>query len=207
MMSVQAKSPRRVGVFGGTFDPPHLGHLVVAINVLHELQLDEVLLMVANDPWQKQGTREISPAADRLALVEAAVNGISGLTAGSVELELGGPSYPANTLESLHAKEELLEIFTIVGADAANGLLTWNRHERVSELSTLVVVDRPGVESALPAPANGYWHRVEIPHLEVSSSDLRDRVNDGRPLDFLVTPPVLAEIEARSMYRNRGALA
>ena len=206
-MSVQAKSPRRVGVFGGTFDPPHLGHLVVAINVLHELQLDEVLLMVANDPWQKQGTREISPAADRLALVEAAVNGISGLTAGSVELELGGPSYNANTLEYLHAKEELLEIFTIVGADAANGLLTWNRHERVSELSTLVVVDRPGVESALPAPANGYWHRVEIPHLEVSSSDLRDRVNDGRPLDFLVTPPVLAEIEARSMYRNRGALA
>ena len=207
MMSVQAKSPRRVGVFGGTFDPPHLGHLVVAINVLHELQLDEVLLMVANDPWQKQGTREISPSTDRLALVEAAVDGISGLTAGSAELELGGPSYTANTLEYLHAKEELLEIFTIVGADAANGLLTWNRHERVSELSTLVVVDRPGVESALPDPANGHWHRVEIPHLEVSSSDLRDRVNDGRPLDFLVTPPVLAEIQARAMYRNRGASA
>ena len=104
MMSVQAKNPRRVGVFGGTFDPPHLGHLVVAVNVLHELQLDEVLLMVANDPWQKQGTREISPAVDRLALVEAAVHGIPGLTAGSLELELGGPSYTADTLEHLRRK-------------------------------------------------------------------------------------------------------
>ncbi len=205
MMSVQAKNPRRVGLFGGTFDPPHLGHLVVAVNVLHELQLDEVLLMVANDPWQKQGTRKISPAIDRLALVEAAVHGIPGLTASSLELEMGGPSYTADTLEHLHAREEHLELFTIVGADAANGLLTWHRHERVSELSTLVVVDRPGVESSLPTPATGRWHRVEIPHLEVSSSDLRDRVNDGRPLDFLVTSSVLAEIEARSMYRGQGA--
>lgn len=199
-MSQTRNQPRRIGVFGGTFDPPHVGHLVVAMNVLHELALDEVLLMVANDPWQKRGTRKISPAADRFALVDAAVRDISGLSASAIEMELGGASYTADTLEKLHADDDHVELFTILGADAANGLLTWERHERVAELSTLVVVDRPGVASELPTPAVGQWRRVEVPHLDVSSSDLRERVRDGRPLDFLVTTPVLAEIEKRSMY-------
>lgn len=199
-MSQSPNQPRRIGVFGGTFDPPHVGHLVVAINVLHELALDEVLLMVANDPWQKRGTREISSAADRFALVEAAVRDIPGLSASSIEIELGGASYTADTLEKLHSVGEPVELFTILGVDAANGLLTWERHERVAELSTLVVVDRPGVAAELPTPAIGEWCRVEVPHLEVSSSDLRERVSDGRPLDFLVTTPVLAEITKRSMY-------
>lgn len=199
-MSQFSNQPRKIGVFGGTFDPPHVGHLVVAINVLHELELDEVLLMVANDPWQKRGTREISPAADRFALVEAAVDDIPGLSASAIELELGGASYTADTLEKLLSEDDHVELFTILGADAANGLLTWERHERVSELSTLVVVDRPGVTVELPTPAFGQWVRVEVPHLEVSSSDLRKRVRDGRPLDFLVTSPVLNEITTRSMY-------
>jgi nicotinate-nucleotide adenylyltransferase len=199
-MSQFSNQPRKIGVFGGTFDPPHVGHLVVAINVLHELGLDEVLLMVANDPWQKRGTREISRAADRFALVEAAVADIPGLSASAIEMELGGASYTADTLEKLLSEDDHVELFTILGADAANGLLTWERHERVSELSTLVVVDRPGVTVELPTPAFGQWVRVEVPHLEVSSSDLRERVRDGRPLDFLVTSPVLAEVARRSMY-------
>jgi nicotinate-nucleotide adenylyltransferase len=199
-MSQTPNQPRRIGVFGGTFDPPHVGHLVVAMNVLHELALDEVLLMVANDPWQKRGTRKISLAADRFALVDAAVRDIDGLSASTIEMELGGASYTADTLEKLLSEDDHVELFTILGADAANGLLTWERHERVAELSTLVVVDRPGVASELPTPAFGQWRRVEVPHLDVSSSDLRERVRDGRPLDFLVTTPVLEEIAQRSMY-------
>ena len=201
-MSQIPNQPRRVGVFGGTFDPPHVGHLVVAINVMHELALDEVLLMVANDPWQKRGTREISSSADRLALVEAAVRDVPGLSASSIEIDIGGASYTANTLEQLLKEDSNVELFVILGADAANGLLTWERHERVAELSTLVVVDRPGVVTELPAPAVGQWHRVEVPRLEVSSTDLRERARDGRPLDWLVTAPVLDEIAARSMYRG-----
>lgn len=199
-MCQSSNQPRKIGVFGGTFDPPHVGHLVVAINVLHELALDEVLLMVANDPWQKRDTRVISPAADRLALVEAAVEDIPGLSASAIELALGGASYTADTLEKLLADDDSVELFTILGADAANGLLTWERHERVAELSTLVVVDRPGVAAELPTLAFGKWVRVEVPHLEVSSSDLRERVRDGRPLDFLVTTQVRSEIAKRSMY-------
>ena len=88
----------RVGLFGGTFDPPHLGHLVTAVNVRHVLKLDLVILMVANDPWQKHGTREVASASDRLAMVQAAIDGVDGLLAGDDEITRGGPSYTADTL-------------------------------------------------------------------------------------------------------------
>ena len=93
--------PLRIGLFGGTFDPPHVGHLVTAVNVRHALALDLVLLMVANDPWQKTGARHITPAADRLAMVQAAVAGIEGLEAGTEEMQRGGPSYTAEDERTL----------------------------------------------------------------------------------------------------------
>src|SRR5690606_35782863 len=85
--------PSRIGVFGGTFDPPHVGHLVTAVNVAHALRLDRVLLVVANVPWQKVGTRAVSPASDRLAMVQAAVDGVAGLEASDLEIRRGGESY------------------------------------------------------------------------------------------------------------------
>lgn len=191
---------RRVGVFGGTFDPPHVGHLVTAVNVRHELDLDEVIMMVANIPWQKDGSRTISPALDRLAMVEAAVAGVDGLVAGSNEIAAGGPSYTADTLASLRASDPDVELFTIVGADAANGFDTWERSDEVAALSHLVVVDRPGSRTDPPRQASGEWIRVEVPHLEVSSTDLRARVADGRPLDFLVPSAVHHVIVERGLF-------
>src|SRR5205823_2687872 len=103
-MSHRAGRPtERCGIFGGTFDPPHVGHLVAAVNVRHALRLDRILLVVANHPWQKVGTRDISPAADRLAMVEAAVREVDGLEASAIEIERGGTSYTADTLASLAA--------------------------------------------------------------------------------------------------------
>ena len=99
-----AEKHQRIGLFGGTFDPPHVGHLVTAVNVRHAFSLDLVILMVANVPWQKEGSRRITPAEDRLAMVEAAVAEVAGLVPGRVEIDLGGPSYTADTLERL-AKE------------------------------------------------------------------------------------------------------
>ena len=95
----------RLGIFGGTFDPPHVGHLVTAVNARHELGLDRVLLVVSNVPWQKVGTREISPAEARLAMVEAAVADVEGLDASRLELDAGGPSYTADTLATLLAED------------------------------------------------------------------------------------------------------
>ena len=190
----------RIGVFGGTFDPPHVGHLVTAVNVRHALDLDVVLLVVANDPWQKSGARAVSPAADRLALVEAAVGDVAGLEASDVEVRRGGTSYTADTLAALRAAHPGASLFLVLGSDAAAGLPTWERAREVREGAEIVVVTRPGAEDGSPPPGWG-WTRVETPRLDVSSTDLRARVSDGRPLDYLLTPPVIACIEARGLYR------
>ncbi len=188
----------RVGLFGGTFDPPHVGHLVTAVNVRHALQLDAVILMVANVPWQKEASRTITPALDRLAMVEAAVGEVPGLVPGRQEIDHGGPSYTADTLAVLAAERPGATFFTIIGDDAAAGLRTWTRWEEVVDRSKLVVVDRPGEPVELDGDID--WIRVEVPRLEVSSTDLRARFTDGRPLDYLVPRSVLGVIRSRGLY-------
>jgi nicotinate-nucleotide adenylyltransferase len=198
--SPRTVSMQRIGLFGGTFDPPHVGHLVTAVNVRHALALDVVILMVANVPWQKEGARAITPAAERLAMVEAAVRDVRGLIAGRTEIDLGGPSYTADTLTALAAEHPDAALYTIVGDDAAAGLPSWERYEEVVARSKLVVVDRPGAPVELPAVTE--WIHVEVPRLEVSSTDLRARFVDGRPLDYLVTRPVLDVIARHGLYRG-----
>src|SRR3712207_148289 len=135
---------RRIGVFGGTFDPVHIGHLVAANEVRWKLGLDVMLLMVAGEPWQKAGRPNLSPAADRLAGVEAAVADVEGLEASSIEVDRDGPTYTADTLAELRAAEPDAELFLIVGADVTELLDTWERPAEVQRLATLVAVERPG---------------------------------------------------------------
>lgn len=193
---------RRLGIFGGTFDPPHIGHLVAAIEVRAALDLDLVLMVVAAIPWQKAGRTTVSRATDRLALVEAALHHVEGVEASAIEMDRGGPSYTVDTLEELHRRDASDELFVVLGADAASGIDTWRRPERVAELATLVLVDRPGTAPA--APQRFRWERVRIPRLEVSSTDLRRRVAEGRPIDFLTPHRVLTCIDERRLYRGPG---
>lgn len=197
-MQPTTAKPLRIGVFGGTFDPPHVGHLVTAINVGHALDLDRVILMVNNEPWQKLGTREITPALDRLAMVEAAVADVPRLVAGDHEIRAGGHSYTADTIATLEAEFPGAELFVVLGDDAAAGIRTWTRADEVVERSRLVVVDRPGEPVRLDPDIE--WIRVEVPRLEVSSTDLRSRWVDGRPLDYLVTDDVLDVVRERGLY-------
>ena len=190
----------RIGVFGGTFDPVHIGHLVTAANVRHALRLDRLLLVVANDPWQKTGVgRQVTPAADRLAMVKAAVADVEGLIASDLELHRGGPSFMADTLAELAESEPGASLFLVVGADAAAGLDTWERPEQIRELATLAVVDRPGIDRP-EAPPGWRVERIEVPQLEVSSSDIRQRVCEGAPLDWLVPDAVVRLIRERGLY-------
>jgi nicotinate-nucleotide adenylyltransferase len=191
----------RLGIFGGTFDPPHVGHLVTAVNVRHDLALDRVLLVVNDQPWQKIGTRDITPAADRYAMVEAAVGSVEGLEASRIEIDRGGMSYTADTLRVLLDEGHDRQLFVILGSDAAVGLPTWERADEVRKLATIVVVERPGTHEAEP-PTGWSWVCVEVPRLEVSSTDLRARIADGRPLDYLLTPDVIATIERLGLYRS-----
>lgn len=191
----------RLGIFGGTFDPPHVGHLVTAVNVRHELDLDRVLLVVNGQPWQKVGTRPISSAEDRFAMVEAAVGAVDGLEASRIEIDRPGMSYTADTLAELQAEDPGVELFVILGTDAAAGLPSWERADEVRGRATIVVVERPGLRGVEP-PAGWSWVRVEVPRLEVSSTDLRARVVDGRPLDYLLSPQVIECIQARGLYQE-----
>lgn len=193
---------KRVGILGGTFDPPHLGHLVVADQVLDQLGLDEVRLVVNNSPWQKVGDRPITPAGRRLALVQAALGegAAPRVVASDVEIELGGPSYSLVTLEALAAREPGTEWLVVVGADAAAGLDTWHRADELRDRYGFVVVNRPGHER--PPPPGWRCQPVEIPALDVSSSELRRLVAAGRSIRWLTPDPVVALIDRWQLYRG-----
>lgn len=191
----------RLGILGGTFDPPHFGHLAAALEARWRLGLDEVLMVVANDPWQKSSLRPVTPARLRLAMVEAAVAGCDGLTASSIEIDRGGESLTADTLARLRADRPGAELFLVVGSDAAEGLDTWKRCDEVRALATTVVVDRGGREGGRPP---GDWPAVvvEAPGLEISSRDLRSRFAEGRPVAALVPPGVVEAVAAHGLYRG-----
>jgi nicotinate-nucleotide adenylyltransferase len=190
----------RVGVLGGTFDPVHVGHLVAAVDTWAALALDRVLMVVAGDPWQKQG-EVVAPAADRLALVEAAVEGLDAVEASAIEIERGEPSVTYDTLATLGATGR--ELFLVLGADAARNMPTWRRLEETRDLATLVIVERAG-DAHAEAPGPGWRvERVTIPRLDIASRDLRARLAAGHPIDGLVPPAVVRAIAERGLYNHR----
>ncbi len=134
----------RTGILGGTFDPIHIAHLHAGETAQFAAGLDRVLFMPAGDPWQK-AERSMTPAADRLAMTELAIEGIEGFEVDDRELHRDGPTYTIDTLLTFPAEEEL---FLILGADAAVGLPSWHRWEDVIERAGVLVVPRPGTESA-----------------------------------------------------------
>ncbi|MGA2037356.1 MAG: nicotinate-nucleotide adenylyltransferase [Acidimicrobiales bacterium] len=194
----------RIGIFGGTFDPVHVGHLVAACWCRDALELDRVLLVVANEPWQKAGTRELSAAEERFAIVAAAVEGVNGLEASHMEIDRGGPSYTADTIHELRAAHPGAQLFLVVGSDVAAELGTWHRFGEIKGLATLVVVDRSGV--VLEVDPRDQWgeagsvRHVRIPTLEISSSELRERLRRGRSVDFLIPEPAIRRIHRLGLY-------
>lgn len=199
-----AAAGERLGVLGGTFDPPHAGHLAAARAARDVLGLHRLLLVVANEPWQKTGTRPITPAADRLAMVEAAVADLARVEASSLEIDRGGPSYTIETVEALRggalaAGRPAPEVFVVVGADLVGSLPTWERADELAELVTLAVVTRPPVRP-LRAPAG--WTAVPVPGpgVDVSSSQVRALLADGADVTGLVPPAVVRCIRRRGLY-------
>ena len=182
----------RLGVFGGTFDPVHVGHLVIASAALEELPLDRVLFVPARrSPLKERGP--VAGEADRLAMLEAAIAGDPRLGVSRVELERDGPSYTVETLEALRDQGEL---FLILGGDAYAEFERWRNPERIRGLATIVVAARPG------APNTPRDVRVlDAPLLDISSRELRARAARGRSLRYLVPEAALRYIEERGLYR------
>ncbi|MFN8019075.1 MAG: nicotinate-nucleotide adenylyltransferase [Acidimicrobiales bacterium] len=194
---VRSGPARRIGIFGGTFDPPHIGHLVAAIDARDALDLDVVLLVVANVPWQKVGARAISPADARLAMVRA-VDDAPGLEVSDLEVRRGGDSYTADTLAELRAAEPDAELFVILGEDAAAGITTWERYEEVAAAPGWWWSTGPACREL---DARFDWVHVDIPELEVSSTELRERAAEGRSIRYLTPAGVAPVIGERGLYR------
>ena len=169
-------------------------------DVTEVLDLDVMLLVVANEPWQK-ADRDLTPARVRFDMVAASVADVEGAVASDLELELGGTSYTARTLAALAEREPGASFWLIVGGDQAANLDTWKDVDEIKRLATLVVIDRPGSVGCEP-PEGFRYERVDVPLLEVSSSLVRERVACGGPIRWLVPDPVVPMIEEHRLYRS-----
>jgi nicotinate-nucleotide adenylyltransferase len=187
----------RLGVFGGTFDPVHVGHLAIAQAALESVPLDRVLFVIARrSPLKERGP--VASEADRLRMLELAVAGEPRFAVSKDELDRNGPSYTVDTLELLAGADDL---FLILGSDAIADLPRWKDPDRIARLATLVVADRPGAPERMgDAPVVQF----DAPRLDISSRELRARAARGRSLRYLVPDPVWKHIEARGLYRAEG---
>jgi nicotinate-nucleotide adenylyltransferase len=211
------KALARTGILGGTFNPPHRGHLALARHARDELDLDQVLLMPAHISPHKSD--EPDPGAEhRLAMCRLAVAQEPRLAVSELELQRGGASYTVDTLQSIHASHPDAELTFIVGADVARTLPAWREPARVLELARLAVAARSGssAEEALGAlgsvsgspgepPAAAPWPAGEprllrMPVIEISSSAVRERVASGEPVEELVGPAVARYIAEHGLY-------
>lgn len=191
---------RRVGLLGGTFDPPHIGHLVVARQVGHALGLDEVRLMVAGQPWQKGDETDVTV---RVAMVRAAVADDPRLGLELIEVDDDGPTYTTDTLRELAAREPDVAWYFLAGADTVAGMTTWHHADDLGDLATIVGVHRPGTPRP-EVPFEVTWVDA-VPRLDLSSSEIRRMVRAGMPVDDLVPASVLHKIQGLRLYRSGDA--
>ncbi len=193
--------PRRLGILGGTFDPPHVGHLAAALAVQTQVGLDEIVLMVANEPWQKVGDRQVTAARMRWEMTDALVQGISGLRADDREIRRGGPTFTVDTLEEILSDQLDTEIFLIVGADTAQRLETWHRASDVVGLSTIVIVNRDDSNKTAPGfLRDARVLNVTMNPVDVSSSAVREAVSYGDSIDAMTSSSVATIIRNHSLY-------
>lgn len=193
---------RRTGVLGGTFDPPHLGHLRVAEDVRREWQLGEVLLVPAGEPPHKMGM-QVTSSALRLEMTRAAVRGVPGLSVSDIEVTRAGPSYMVDTLRSLVGECAGDEFFLVIGADQWAEFDTWMDPEEVARLAHVLVMARDGSDPSGANPAGTVrWSPVAVTRVDVSSTEIRERVRAGASIEEMV-PGSVAEIIAReNLYRD-----
>jgi nicotinate-nucleotide adenylyltransferase len=201
----------RLGVLGGTFDPVHVGHLLLAEEAREQLGLERVLFVPAGQPWRKAGKR-ISKAADRLAMLRLAAEDNPAFEVSDLEVSRLGPSYTGETLASIRAEHKDAEIFFIMGEDALADLPNWRDPDRIVELAMLAVARRPSdspedrdLELMAIAPGREVW--LSMPRIDISSSEIRERVQKGRSIRYRVPDAVEAYMREHKLYREnlRGA--
>lgn len=191
-----------LGIFGGTFDPPHLGHLIVAASVQEQLALEIVLFVpVSLAPHKPDGT--FASSSHRLKMVQLAVNGNPRFRVSDVEVRRGGTSYTIDTLHTLRSLYPADKLFLIIGTDNLQIFRSWKEPEEVLKASSVVVINRHGFDRS--ATENEIANRVrfiQVPAVEISGTDIRERIRTGRSVRYLVPDSVRAYIEENHLYRS-----
>ncbi len=214
-MSAGGPGARALGILGGTFNPPHVGHIALARHALDGLALDRVLLVPAHTAPHKSGAAHASAAQDpgpvhRLRMCQLAIEDVEGLAVCDVELERGGLSYTVDSLTAIHASDPDAALTLILGADTAQTISSWREPQRLLELAQLAVAARAGAghERGLDTPEGARVRFLEMPAVAVSSSLVRERVAHGEAIEELVGAAVARYIEENGLYRARaGAIA
>ena len=191
---------KRVGLFGGSFDPVHNAHVALARTALEQLRLDELRWIPVGQPWQK--ARRLAAAADREAMVRLAIAGEPRFTLDRIELRRGGITFTLDTVRVFAAAEPATEWFLILGQDQYATLHTWRDWRELVALVTLAIADRPDAETTVNAHIAKVPHQtVSLPMMDVSSTEVRRRVAAGEPIADLVPVAVASYIERRHLYR------
>ncbi len=198
----------RLGIFGGTFDPIHWGHLVMAEQCREQCRLDQVWFLPAGLPPHKTGSA-ISSGKQRAEMLEFAIAGHADFVINRMEFSREGKSYTVDTLSELHAERSDDELFFLIGGDSLHDLPTWREPERIVELATVVAVnrgDRPlptemELAERLGSPMASRVKLVSMPGIDLSSTDIRRRVHDGKSIRFMVPRAVEAYIAEQKLYR------
>lgn len=194
---------RRIGVFGGAFDPPHVAHRSLVDAALQQLQLDELRIVPTGQAWHK--ARSLSAAQHRLAMARLAFADQSRVVVDPREILRAGPSYTVDTLRELHGEHPGSVFFLVIGQDQAARLPTWHAWDEVVRLATICVAARPDVPGAAPSPASvapqttGY-RQLDFPQQSVSATDIRQRIARGLGVDALVGPAVARYIADHHLY-------
>lgn len=192
----------RLGIFGGTFDPPHIGHLIVAQDAALALRLDRVLVVPAAEPPHKR--RQLTPSATRLEMTRAAVGGDPLFEVSDIELGRSGPSYTVDTLRELRQLRPADDLVLLIGEDQYREFGTWREPETVRELAEIAVLSRGGEGEAERQPPVAWEDagvlRVHVTRIDVSSTDLRKRVGMGLPIRYMVDPAVATIIRNNRLY-------
>lgn len=199
----------KIGILGGTFDPVHLAHLLLAENCREECGLDQVRLLPASNPPHKQG-ETISPAKQRIAMLEFAVAGFPEFVVDRREIKRDGLSYTWQTLTELREEFPEDELFFLMGSDSLRDLMTWKQPETIAKLATLVAVNRGPISAEqmnaylepLPEVIRKAIRFVQMPAVDISASEIRDRARAGRSLRFLTPRPIERYIVEQGLYRE-----
>jgi nicotinate-nucleotide adenylyltransferase len=196
-----SKRPERIGLFGGTFDPPHIGHLIVAARVREDLRLDRVIFMPAMTPPHKQD-RVVTSGPERLLMVERAIAGNPHFEVSDIEVRRGGVSYTIDTVRELLRERPGADLTVLIGMDNLADFGTWRDPDGILKLATVAVMTRPGyVPGATGAAFLSQMSLCEVPHIGIAARDIRERVAGGKSIRYLVPDDVEVFIQERRLYR------